>query len=36
MIIHSVKSGLGRFQKGEDKIIKTYRNADEAVKAILE
>lgn len=28
-------NGLDRYQKGEDEIAHTYKNADEAVKAIL-
>ena len=35
MKIRVVKTGLGGYQKGENKIIKTYRNTDDAVKDIL-
>ena len=28
-------NGLGKYQKGEDDIVCTYPNADQAVKAIL-
>ena len=36
MAISKVTKGLGRHQKGEDKIVCTYPNADKAVKAILD
>lgn len=35
MKIQVVKKGLGKYQEGEDKIVETYANADEAVKALL-
>lgn len=35
MKIAKVKSGLGRYQAGEDKIVCTYPNADKAVAALL-
>jgi len=33
--IQVVKSGFGKYQKGEGDIVSTYANADLAVKAIL-
>lgn len=35
MGIPLVKKGIGRYQKGEDKIVSTYPNADAAVDALL-
>ena len=35
MAIAKVTNGIGRTQKGEDKIMCTYPNADKAVKALL-
>ena len=35
MDIKVVKTGLGKYQEGEDKIVCTYQNADKAVEAIL-
>lgn len=35
MTIQKVTKGFGRYQKGEDVIVCTYPNADEAVKSLL-
>ena len=35
MAILKVVKGFGKYQKGEDEIVYTYRNAKEATKAIL-
>jgi hypothetical protein len=35
MAIAKVTNGIGRTQKGEDKISCTYANADKAVEALL-
>ncbi len=35
MEIAKVTNGIGRTQKGEDKITCTYPNADKAVEALL-
>lgn len=35
MSIPVVKKGLGRYEKGEDVIVRTYPNADKAVEALL-
>lgn len=35
MKIQNVKEGIDKYQKGEDVIVETYANADEAVKALL-
>ena len=35
MGIPLVKKGIGRYEKGEDKIVSTYPNADAAVDALL-